>query len=116
MKIAWGIHYPNTQCKITATVQIPALCNATCQSERATASSILNSTLSSGTTNANDPYGASRNMTTALTTKVPSTQYARGEKSVVLDYSTTFTLSCGTGANTFTPVKSIIYVTDRVEG
>ena len=116
VKISWGIHYPNAQCKITAAVQIPATCDATCQSDRAAASSALNSILASGTTNANDPYGASRNMTTALTTKVPSTQYARGEKSVVLDYSTTFTLSCGTGANTFTPARSIIYVTDRTEG
>lgn len=116
VKLSWGIHYPNTQCKIIAAVQIPATCDATCQSSRATASSTLNSTLSSGTTNANDPYGANRNMTTALTTKVPSTQYARGEKSVMLDYSTTFTLSCGTGSGTFTPARSIIYVTDRSEG
>ena len=116
VKLTWGIHYPNNQCKIVAAVQIPATCNATCQSDRATASTTLNSILTSGTTNANDPYGASRNMTTALTTKVPSTQYARGEKSVTLDYSTTFTLSCGTGSNTFTPVRSIIYVTDRTEG
>ncbi len=113
VKLSWGIHYPNTQCKITAAVQIPATCDATCQSDRAAASSTLNSILSSGTTNANDPYGANRNMTTALTTKVPSTQYARGEKSVTLDYSTTFTLSCG---NSFTPARSIIYVTDRTEG
>ncbi len=116
VKINWGIHYPNTQCKITAAVQIPATCDTTCQTDRAAASSTLNTTLTSGTTNANDAYGASRNMTTALTTKVPSTQYARGEKSVTLDYSTTFTLSCGTGSNTFTPVRSIIYVTDRTEG
>lgn len=113
VKLSWGIHYPNTQCKIIAAVQIPATCDATCQSDRATASSTLNSILTSGTTNANDPYGANRNMTTALTTKVPSTQYARGEKSVTLDYSTTFTLSCG---NSFTPARSIIYVTDRTEG
>ncbi len=116
VKITWGIHYPNSQCKIVAAVQIPTTCDATCQSDRATASSTLNSILTSGTTNANDPYGASRSMTTALRTKVPSTQYARGEKSVTLDYSTTFTLSCGTGANTFTPARSIIYVTDRTEG
>lgn len=113
VKISWGIHYPNTQCRITAAVQIPSTCDATCQSDRAAASSTINSILTSGNTNANDPYGASRNMTTAITTKVPSTQYARGEKSINLDYSTTFSLSCG---NSFTPARSIIYVTDRVEG
>ncbi len=113
IKLNWGIHYPNSQCKIIAAVQIPATCDATCQSDRAAASSTINSILTSGTTNTNDPYGASRNMTTALRTKVPSTQYARGEKSITLDYSTTFTLSCG---DTFVPAKRIIYVTERNEG
>jgi hypothetical protein len=50
-------------------------------------------------------------MSSALTTAVNG--YARGEKTVSLDFSTNFTLTCGTASST---VKNLIYVTDRNEG
>ncbi|MEN9337804.1 MAG: hypothetical protein RIQ41_118 [Candidatus Parcubacteria bacterium] len=112
ISLSWSIKDPNTSCKLTADVQKPAVCDATCQTAVASASTTLNSTLSSGTTNANDPYGGNRLMSTALQTAVTSV-YARGTKSVILDYTTTFNLSCGT---TTSPIKSIIYVTDSNEG
>jgi hypothetical protein len=111
VKINWSIENPTASCKISAAVQIPATCNATCQADRAAASSTLNTLLSTGTTNSNDPNGANRNMTSALTTDVGG--YAKGEKTVALDYSTTFTLTCGAASNT---VKNLIYVTERTEG
>lgn len=117
VKISWSILNPSTdpakQCKIVATIQKPAVCDATCQSDRNTAQNTMNSILSTGTTNANDPNGANRNIPAALNTKVGGTQTAKGEKNIKIDYSTTFTASCGSA---FTPVNSIIYVTNRIEG
>ncbi len=119
VSISWSIYHPQNvltgpaSCKISAAVQKPAVCDAACTSARNTASSTLNTALSSGNTNTNDPNG-SRSMSTALNRSVASpTGYAKGVKSVNLEYSTTFTISCGT---TTSPFKSIIYVTDRVEG
>jgi hypothetical protein len=112
-KLAWSIQNPTASCKITAAVQIPATCDATCQANRSTASTTINNTLKSGTTNSNDPNGSSRNMTTAITTAIGSTGFAKGEKSINLDYTTTFTLTCGT---TQTTSKTIIYVSERTEG
>ncbi len=111
VKLTWSIQNPTTACKITAAVLIPASCNATCQAERAAASSTLNTALANSNTNSNDPNGGNRNMTSALTTSVSG--YAKGEKSIDLDYSTTFTLTCGSASNT---VKGLIYVTTRTEG
>jgi hypothetical protein len=92
-------------------VQIPSTCDSECLANRALASSTLNTILRTGTTNSNDPYGANRTMNSALTTSVSG--YARGEKSVTLDYSTNFDLTCGTASTT---VRSLIYVTERMEG
>ena len=112
--ISWNIYHPNGTCKIVAEVQKPASCDAACQTARNTASSTLNALLSSGTTNTNDSNGANRSMNTALNQANGTTgEYAKGTKSVTLDYSTTFTVSCGANS---TPFKSIIYVTERVEG
>jgi len=112
VKLTWSIQNPTASCKISAAVQIPTSCDATCQANRAAASSTLNSALTTGTTNTNDPNGGNRNMTTAITTTVSGT-YAKGEKSLNLDYSTNFTLTCGSAANT---MKTLIYVTERTEG
>lgn len=111
ISLSWSIKDPNSTCKITADVQKPATCNGTCSASVAAASSTLNMSLTSGMTNANDPNG-SRVMTTALQTPVSGT-YAKGVKSVTLDYTTAFNLSCGTST---APVKSIIYVTTNNEG
>ena len=112
INISWSIYHPNTSCKIVAEVQKPASCDTSCQTARNAAASTLNTQLSTGTTNSNDPNGGNRNMNTALN-QANTSGYAKGTKSVKLDYSTTFTLSCGTSS---TPFKSIIYVTDRTEG
>ena len=113
VSISWSIYHPSTSCKIVAEVQKPAVCDAGCQTARDTASTTLNTLLSSGNTNANDPNG-SRPMLTALRQALNNPSgYSRGVKSVNLEYSTTFTARC---ANDSVPVRSIIYVTDRTEG
>jgi hypothetical protein len=112
VKINWSIQNPTSACTVTAAIQRPATCNATCEAARDAAEDALNNTLSNGTTNTNDPNGGNRDMDDALTDTVSGT-YAKGEVSLSLDYSTTFTLGCG---GTMTPAKSLIYVTDRVEG
>lgn len=115
VKMNWSIANPTSQCRITAAVHRPTTCNAACETERSAAESALNNTLERGKTNDNDPYGATRNMTGgngALTTVVSSTS-AKGEKSVNMNFTTTFTLSCGA---TSTSSKVYIYVSDNNEG
>ncbi len=112
VKINWSIQNPSASCSITAVVQKPAVCDSTCTANRNASQTSINTALSSGTTNANDPNGGNRNMTTAITTAV-SGGYAKGEKSLTLDYSTAFTLTCGTTPST---VRNLIYVTERTEG
>lgn len=112
IKLTWSIQSPTPQCTISADVSAPETCNATCQANIAQAETDLNNTFTNGTTNQNDPYGASRSMSIALS-QASSGVYARGEKSVNLDYSTVFTLTCG---GTTVPAKSIIYVTKKNEG
>lgn len=111
IKLTWIINNPTTSCQIVPEVQMPASCNASCQALRSAEEDVLIDELTTGYTNANDPYG-SRLMTTALQTAASGTT-ARGEKSVRLKYSTSFTASCGTA---FTPVKTLIYVTEKTEG
>lgn len=112
IKLSWSIQNPTNSCSLSAVVQRPPSCNAACESARASEQSSLNSQLTNPSyTNNNDPNGR-RLINTALRTAVSGVT-ARGEKSLNLQYSTTFTLSCG---GTSVPVKTIIYVTENNEG
>lgn len=90
---------------------MPAACDASCQALRAAEEDLLVDELTTSYTNANDPYG-SRLMTEALQTAASGTS-ARGEKSIRLKYSTSFTASCG---ETSAAIKTLIYVTEKTEG
>ena len=96
--LSWDITYPTSSCTVTATT-VCSGGHSSCSAAQLAAETTLNSTLSSGTTDANDKYGASRSITTALRTAAPSNNpsgtKALGKKSLPVNYTTDFTLSCG---------------------
>lgn len=118
--ISWSIKYPNNSCKVQAVLQKPPTCNAACQADVASEQTLLNTTLSSGMTNQNDPNGR-RTMSTALGTPA-SGVYAKGTKTVNMKYSAEFQFTCDTtgqpGAVSLPAkaTKKMIYITTQNEG
>jgi hypothetical protein len=92
-----------------------ATCDADCVADRIKDAANLTNQLNNGTTDASDPFGASRTMHTALTTEVSGK--AQGKKSVKVRYTTLFQASCGLNP-VLDPrtVKARVQVAEDVEG
>ena len=94
--VSWKVMSPPqgvARCRITATaVCAGGSCATPRDDARVSNAQALSTQFSTGTTDANDPYGASRTMTSALTTP---TDKALGKKTVTLQYTTDFNLKCG---------------------
>jgi len=95
--LTWGINIPDPACDITAS---PVCAGGSCVYPKDNALKAAADTLSlkllNETTDANDPYGANRLMSTALRT-VPISSggtKALGKKSINLQYTTDFELNC----------------------
>jgi hypothetical protein len=115
--LTWDIENATSTCRIKATPLYPALCNATtCKAPRDQAAQSLTNILATGNTDANDPYwlrnGTTRTMIAALTEPAHNNTHAKGRKTLPIEYSTTFTLQCGTMS---TRQKVDVLITDEVE-
>lgn len=115
--LTWDIENATSTCRIKATPLYPALCNATtCKAPRDQAAQSLTNILATGNTDANDPYwlrnGTTRTMISALTEPAHNNTHAKGRKTLPIEYSTTFTLQCGTMS---TRQKVDVLITDEVE-
>ena len=96
--LSWSVLYPTNSCSLRAEVSCTGG-HSLCSTEQLAAETALNSTLASGTTDANDPYGPERNIQTAVKTIAPennpSNDKALGKKTILLNYTTDFILDCG---------------------
>jgi len=117
--ITWKATSPNGVCKIVAQPVITAptgsLCDASCVVRRQNEANRITNLLAKSTTDASDPYGASRTLSNALTNLVNG--YAQGKKSIQLQYSTEFIGTCA--LNPFTDPKAVkvrVNVAEDVEG
>lgn len=91
--LAWSITNPNTSCRIIVT----PVCTGTCAAAQTSEASSLQTAMDSGSTDSNDPYGASRTMTSALQTPYTAGgTVAKGKKTIQVNYTTDFKLQCGT--------------------
>ncbi|MEZ0209093.1 MAG: CARDB domain-containing protein [Candidatus Paceibacterota bacterium] len=108
--LQWSITDPDTSCRIVAT----PICTGTCDATRINAASALQSILDTSSTDSNDPFGASRTMTSALRTPyaVGGTK-AQGKKTLQVLYTTDFKLQCG-AAQASTTIR--VLVTSKNEG
>ena len=96
--LSWSIVGPSNSCSLRA----EAVCTggrASCSTAQLAAETAVNSTLTNGTTDTNDPYGAGRNIQTAVKTVAPENNptgtKALGKKTLLMNYSTDFILDCG---------------------
>jgi hypothetical protein len=93
--IQWDILKPSGLCTLTAT----ASCVGTCSQQKIQEAALISGKLQNENTDVNDPDGAGRPMPTALSQNVitdGSTPRARGKKSIKVNYTTDFLLTCGT--------------------
>jgi hypothetical protein len=108
--LQWGITNPNSSCRIVVT----PICTDTCDATHTNAAAALQSTLDTGSTDSNDPYGASRSMTSALQTPyVSGGSRGAGKKTLQIQYTTDFKLQCGANAAS-TTIR--VLVTNANEG
>ena len=111
--LQWSINNPTNACSLTA---VP-VCTGTCNAARTAAAATLNTTLQTGTTDANDPNninGELRTIQNAIQTEafnngVPGK--ALGKKSLRINYTTDFILDCGAGGSQ----KTRVQVTNETE-
>lgn len=96
--ISWSVDNPKSTCSLRA----EAVCTggrALCTAAQLSAETAINSTLTNGTTDANDPYGPGRNIQTAVKTVAPANNptgsKALGKKTILMNYTTDFILDCG---------------------
>lgn len=123
--ITWSINNPTSLCDIVA---LPVCaggntCNTLSDAPRITAANAITTLLSTGTTDANDPYnttpGIGRSMTSALRSIVTATgTKALGKKTIKIDYTTDLYLDCHvTTVGKPNPTKKLrIQVTGDNEG
>jgi hypothetical protein len=114
----WTITNPTALCKIIAvpTITAPtAKCDTSCIISRQNEATRLSTALLKGTTDSSDPFGASRNMTSALTQLVGGK--AQGRKSIQMKYSNYFIGSCGLNPlQDINAIKVRVQVADDIEG
>lgn len=106
--LTWSITNPVPSCAITASTVYAA--GAPADPVKDAVATMITSQLTGSSTDANDPYGQ-RLMSTALRTPISGTK-ALGKKSIILQYTTDFTLNCNGG----TPQKVRVQVTNENEG
>ncbi len=93
--LSWDVKFPSASCTLSATT-ICANGSCVAGSPEITAQNTLNAAIQNGNTDANDPYGASRPMSSAIKTISPiSTTDALGKKTLQINYTTDFLLQCG---------------------
>jgi hypothetical protein len=110
--LTWSVQWPIPACTLTAT----AVCaNNNCSQSQIDAATALSTTITSGSTDANDPSGPNRLISTAITTYAPGhgpPEYkALGKKTFDVIHSTNFTLNCG-GTN---KASTVVRVTNNNE-
>ena len=113
----WSIPSPTAACSLRAEV----VClggHASCSAAQLAEEAAINTQLTSGTTDASDPYGASRNIQTAVKTVAPQNNpgnaKALGKKTLVMKKSVDFLLRCGGAASLNKKVR--VVVSDENEG
>jgi hypothetical protein len=96
--VLWSVTEPSTVCSLRAV----AVCEggrSNCTQERLSEETSINQILTSGTTDANDPYGPGRNMTSAVQTLAPQNNPTEnkslGKRTILMNYTTDFILDCG---------------------
>lgn len=110
--LSWNIASPTNTCSLTAAAVYPAGATTTDATKEAAAAALTAQFTNPSQTDANDPYGQ-RAMLTALRTAAPGmTSNAIGKKTVVIHYTTDFTLNCGTSSAR----KVRVQVTNENEG
>jgi hypothetical protein len=113
--LSWSILAPTNSCSIRA----ETVCtggHSYCTAAQLAEETSLNSTLTSGATDSNDPYGASRNIQTAVKTVAPQnnpgSNKALGKKTLLMNYTTDFIIDCGGSL-----LKKVrVVVSDETEG
>jgi hypothetical protein len=109
--LTWSFQYPLPACTLTAS---PVCSNNICNQSQLDAAAALMTTISTKTTDANDPSG-SRPITTAITTYAPghgTPEFkAMGKKTFDIVHSTNFTIDCGGGVK----ASTIVRVTNKNE-
>ncbi|MFA6608568.1 MAG: hypothetical protein WCT07_01510 [Candidatus Paceibacterota bacterium] len=119
--ISWSVTNATTSCMITAA----PVCSGTCSQSRLDAVAVINSTLQTGKTDANDIYnltGSLRTIKNAIQTVAPANNptglKALGKKTMPINFTTDFTLDCGPGNayQTLTPKKVRVQVTNETQG
>lgn len=95
--VSWSILNPKSACNLRAEV-VCSGGHASCTQAQLTQETSLNTQLQ-GTTDSNDPYGASRNIQTAVKTVAPENNptgdKALGKKTLLMTYTTDLILDCG---------------------
>lgn len=119
--LSWSVADPTNACSLKA----EAVClngRSNCTASQLSEESSLNSTLTNGTTDANDPYGPNRNIQTAVKTKAPQNNptgnRALGKKTLLMNHTTDFILDCGTSPADGSVIKEKVrvIVSDETEG
>lgn len=114
--LTWTILQPNDTCQFSAT----PVCSGACSPARTTAAAAVNTKLQTENTDVNDPHsapGIPRTITEAIQEEAYSyaaTGKGMGKKTLQLDYSTDFELSCGTSTPSSQRVR--VVVTNDNEG
>lgn len=116
--LSWSVLNPKAACSLRA----EAVCfggHSNCSAAQLAEESSLNSILTTGTTDASDPYGPNRNIQTAV--RKVYTKYsnkALGKKTLIMRNTTDFILDCGTSRVDGTSLlkKVRVIVSDENEG
>ena len=119
--ISWVVMFPNS---IQSPVRVPGcqlratpVCTGTCTADQLTASTTVNTLLSTGETDSNDPAG--KRLISSAVNEVafpgPGSWKAQGKKTIVLEKSMNFKLDCG-GSGTQSSSTVRVIVTSTNEG
>lgn len=119
--ISWVVMFPNS---IQSPVRVPGcqlratpVCTGTCTADQLAASTTVNTLLSTGETDSNDPAG--KRLISSAVNEVafpgPGSWKAQGKKTIVLEKSMNFKLDCG-GSGTQSSSTVRVIVTSTNEG
>lgn len=109
--LSWSIQWTLPTCTLTAS---PVCANNICSQSQLDAATALMTTITTGSTDANDPSGPNRSITSAIRSAAPGhelDQKAMGKRTFDVIHSTNFTIDCG-GTN---KASTIVRVTNNNE-
>lgn len=106
--LTWKIEGTPNSCTLSAS---PVCANGSCSQSATDDASSLNSTLTNGNTDANDPAG-SRPIPSTLQNNASGSSYATGKKTLKINRTTDFLIDCGSGVSK----KVRVQVTNLNEG